>query len=266
MDYLNAIIFGIVQGITEFLPISSSGHLIVLHNFLDIPIKNELNFDVILHLASLIAVVGYFYNDILKLINGFFDFKNKGQSFRLSWFIIIATIPAAVFGFFLEDLIETVLRSLWVVVVMLIFIGILFIFAEKLSKNNKNLASLNCKKSILIGLAQALALIPGTSRSGVTIIAGMFLGLKKIDAIRLSFLMSIPIIAGANIIKLPQIIQSALTLNEIIILIIACIATFASSILTIKYFLKFAQVCSFAFFAYYRFILAFILMAFIILK
>ena len=278
MDYLSAIIFGIIQGITEFLPISSSGHLVVLHKFLDIPIKNELNFDVMLHLASLLAVVIYFYNDILKLIKGFFDFKNftnksveslkssDNQWSRLSWFIIIATIPAAILGFFLDDLIENILRSLWVVVVMLISIGFLFIFVEKLNKENKDLTSLTWKKSLFIGLAQAIALIPGTSRSGITIIAGIFSGLKKTDAIKFSFLMSVPIIAGANLIKLPQIMQSALALNEITILIIAFIATFISSILTIKYFLQFAQICSFKFFAYYRFVLAFILIGFIFLN
>ena len=265
MDYLNAIIFGIIQGITEFLPISSSGHLLILHNFLNIPIQNELNFDVMLHLASLFAVIIFFHQDILKLIKGFFDFKNKTKNndYRLAWFIIIATIPAAILGFLFDDIIENTLRSLWVVVFMLILVGMLFIFIEKLSKETQDLNTLTWKKYLFIGLAQSMALIPGTSRSGITIIAGMFSGLKKIDAIRFSFLLSVPIIAGANLIKLPQVIQSNPTANEITILIIACIATFTSSILTIKYFLKFAQKYSFKIFAYYRFVLAFILIGII---
>jgi len=268
MDYLNAIIFGIIQGITEFLPISSSGHLVILHQFLSIPVQNELSFDIVLHLASLTAVIIYFHNDILKLIKGFFDYKNKTKNndYRLAWFIILATIPAAVFGFFLEDIIESALRNLWTVVVMLVLVGIFFIIAEKISKKDKELTSLTLKSSLLIGLAQAIALIPGTSRSGITIIAGMFTGLKKINAIRFSFLLSIPIIAGANLVKLPHILQADLALNETVILIIACLATFVSSIFTIKYFLQFAQKFSFVFFAYYRFALAFILAVFIILN
>ena len=258
MDYLNAIIFGIIQGITEFLPVSSSGHLVVLHEFINIPIGDELIFDVILHLATLFAVIYFFRKDIVKLIKSWVkSFSGKvDNNGRLSWFIILATIPAALAGFFAEDVIENVFRDAGVVVAMLIIVGLLFVVIEKISKKLEDLDSLNWKKSLVIGLAQAVSLIPGTSRSGITIIAGLGYGLKREAAIKFSFLLSIPIIAGASIKKIPDILGITLSSNELSILIIAFCAAFVTGILAIRFFLQFAQKFSLNSFAYYRFLLA----------
>lgn len=259
MDYINAIIFGIAQGLTEFLPVSSSGHLIILRQFLNIPIQNELSFDVILHFATLLAVSWYFRKDILDLARA-----SEPAKAKLRWLIILATIPAALAGFFLEEAIEYIFRDISVVIAMLAIIGVLFIVAEKISKKEKEIESLNWTKALTVGLAQALALVPGTSRSGITIIAGMFLGLKREEAIRFSFLLSIPIIAGASLAKAPQIMTTSLSSIELNILAISFLASLFSGFFTIKYFLKFAQNHSLVAFAYYRFALAVLLGIFLI--
>ncbi|MCK4554620.1 undecaprenyl-diphosphate phosphatase, partial [Candidatus Parcubacteria bacterium] len=199
MDYINAIIFGIIQGITEFLPISSSGHLVILHKFFNLPIKNELAFDVALHLATLLAVVWFFKNDIYNLLKSWFkSFTGHSDEFsKLSWLIILATIPAGLAGWYFEEMVEHTFRSINVVVVMLVIGGVLLLIVEKISRKTDDLKNLNWAKALIIGLAQAIALIPGTSRSGITIIAGLGAKLKRQAAIRFSFLMSVPIIFGA---------------------------------------------------------------------
>lgn len=267
--YLNAIIFGVVQGITEFLPVSSSGHLVILHKFISLPVKNDLAFDVVLHFATLLAVVWFFRADIAKLFIGFFQsfkrFSKRGSVSsadadslygKLSWFLLLATVPAALAGVFLEDLIEYVFRSPVVVAVMLVAVGALFIIFEKISRKTDKLADLNWKTSLFIGLAQALALIPGTSRSGITIIAGLGAGLKREAAIRFSFLLSIPVIFGASVMKIPPMFNTRIADNEISVLAIAFIASFITGLLAIKYFLRFARSHSLNVFAYYRFALA----------
>jgi len=263
MDYVVAIFFGIIQGLTEFLPVSSSGHLIILHEIFKLPIENEMAFDVVLHFATLLAVLFFFRKDIYHLIKSWFGslFGRKDEYSRISWFIIIGTIPAALAGWFFDDIIENSLRSPFVVVAMLIIVGILFIIFEKFSKFVKEFKDMNWKNSIVIGLAQAIALVPGTSRSGITIIAGIGSGLKREVAIRFSFLLSIPIIFGAVIKKTPQIISDNLSVNDYSVLLIAFLSAFVSGILAIKYFLLFSKKHSLNVFAIYRFVLAGVIIA-----
>lgn len=262
IDYLKAIIFGVVQGITEFLPVSSSGHLIIFHEYLSIPVQNEVIFDVLLHLATLLAVIIFFWSDIKKMANSWVGsfFGKKDEYSRLSWYILIATIPAALVGYFFGTKIEENLRAIPVVALMLVLVGILFIVVERISPKIKNLKESSFANVFFVGLAQTLALVPGTSRSGITIIAGLLSKLKREDAIRLSFLMSIPIIAGASIINIGELIKADLNKKELIILIISFGSTFASAFFTIKYFLKIASKFGLVVFAYYRFFLAFVLM------
>jgi len=262
INYLKAIIFGVVQGVTEFLPVSSSGHLIVLHKFLVLPIENEAMFDVLLHLATLIAVVFFFWSDIKKMFGSTLkSLIGKSDEYsRLSWYIIIATIPAALVGVFFKDCIEKNLRFIPVVSFMLVSVGILFIVVEKLSPKVNNLNETSLLKVFFVGIAQTLALVPGTSRSGITIIAGLLTKLKREEAIRLSFLMSIPIIAGATILNLNDFFSSAVNKNEIILLSISFVSALISAIFAIKYFLKIAARFGLNVFAYYRFVLAFFLM------
>ncbi len=269
MIYLIAILFGIIQGITEFLPISSSGHLILMHNFFDLPVSNDMAFDVALHLATLLSVILCFRKEIILLFRSFIiSLSGKKDDYsRTSWLIILATIPAAIFGFLFDDLIEGKLHgdgSMMVVAIMLIVVAILFLLVEKMPKQEGKFTSLNWRQSLFIGFAQAIALIPGTSRSGITIIAGLRSGLKREEALKFSFLMSIPIILGASIKKIPSLFSAGIDSNELIVVFLGFLAAFIAGILSIKYFLKFAQNHSLNIFAYYRIVLAIILFLYIL--
>ncbi len=262
MDYINAIIFGIIQGITEFLPISSSGHLVIIHEFIQLPIKDDLAFDVILHLATLLAVILFFKKEVWLLIKSWFNsFRGKNDVYcKLSWLIILGTIPAGLVGLLFEKQVEQIFRSPIIVAIMLIIVGALFIIFEKVSQKADNLDKLNWRKTLLIGSAQAVALIPGTSRSGITIIAGLGAGLKREAAIKFSFLLSIPIIATANLKEAPSILNLTVSGNDIIFLLLAFLFAWLTGFLAIKYFLRFARSHSLNIFAIYRFILATVIM------
>lgn len=266
IDILKAVLFGAVQGITEFLPISSSGHLLILHEFFDLNIKNELAFDVVLHFASLLAVILFFRKDIKDLFFAFMQsfFGKKTDLSKVAWLIIWGTIPAAFAGLFLEDLIACKLRSILVVAFMLFLVAALFIFVEKNKTKNSayDYKSLDFAKAIKIGVAQSLALIPGTSRSGITIITGMWLGLKREESIKFSFLLSIPIILGASATKIPEFLGSGGVSAQFEILATAFLASFIAAFFTIKYFLNFAKKNTLIPFAYYRIILAIVLVVF----
>ncbi|OGF27606.1 undecaprenyl-diphosphatase UppP [Candidatus Falkowbacteria bacterium RIFOXYB2_FULL_47_14] len=264
MMYINAIIFGIVQGITEFLPVSSSGHLVVLHELIALPIDNEAVFDVTLHLATLFAVIYFLRVEVWRLITGWIRSLGgeKNDDGRLAWLIILATIPAALVGAVFDDYIENVLRSPWLVIVMLTVVGSLFIIFEKYSRRVKEYTALNARQVFFIGCAQALALIPGTSRSGITIIAGLGAGLQREASIRFSFILSIPIIAGAAVKKIPHLFNAGLNESESTVLAIAFVFAFFTAVLVIKYFLRFARNHSLNIFAFYRFILAAILIVY----
>ncbi len=268
IHYLYVALLGIVQGITEFLPISSSGHLVVLHNLSPEIIKNKLTFDVVLHLGTLFAVLLFFFKDIkdificwCKSLAG----SRLTNEAKLGWLILAATAPAAFAGYFFDFYIESFLRSNLVVAAMLIIIGVFFIFIEKFSKKQNEIDKLNWKNSLFIGIAQALALIPGTSRSGITIIAGMALKLKREAAVRFSFLLSVPIVLGANIKKiLPQFYGTISVgfpaAEELFYYVVGFIISFIFGFLTIKYFLVFVRKNSLNIFAYYRFVLAIIIL------
>lgn len=257
INYLVIIILSLAQGLSEFLPISSSGHLILLHEILPaVPIDN-LAFDVVLHLASALAVIIFFRRDFKEILVGCYQSlvrQEKSEPARLAWLIIIATIPAALLGYWLESIIEAMLRSSLIVAGALVAGGILFLIAERLSKQRHNLTDLNWRQSLVIGCAQALALIPGVSRSGITIIAGMMFKLNREAAARFSFLLSVPIILGANIKEAP--VLAAASANELLSLGLGFFMSFVFSYFTIKYFIAFVRKYSLDIFAYYRFLLA----------
>jgi undecaprenyl-diphosphatase len=206
MVYFLAVLLGLIQALTEFLPISSSAHLILARGVLDFGFADGLTFDVGLHVGTLIAVIVYFHRDIAGLIKGFlstfkgFDFKNNSDQ-RLAWYILFASIPAAFFGFFFESQIEDYFRNPNVIVFTLVIGGILFLVAERLTRQQKDITGLTFGGAMLVGLAQACALIPGVSRSGITIIAGMTQRLERAEAARFSFLLGTPALAGAGLKK-----------------------------------------------------------------
>lgn len=257
MEYIIQIIYGAVQGITEFLPISSSGHLVILHKILPLGTGNELAFDVFLHLASLLAVLIIFYPDLKRIFFGFFQGIGKSSAnkeVKLALNIVISTLPAAFLGLFFNDVIEQYFRSVYVVVAMLILIGVYMLIAER-KPGKSNLDMINWKTALFIGLTQAVALIPGTSRSGITIATAIIIGLQRREAVRYSFLISIPVIFGACVLKIANIDPS-----EIVKYLPAFISTFVFAFIAIKWLLSYTKNKGLKPFSYYRFALAMLLM------
>lgn len=210
MPIFQSLVLGIVQGLSEFLPISSSAHLILVPWFFK---WNDpgLGFDVALHWGTLIALIFYFRRDVVQMIVGGLGAltgKRNAEN-KLPWMVVAATIPAALAGLKLEHLAETSLRSPLLIVGTLSSIALVMGWADRHGDQGSTLDSLTFAKAILIGVAQCLALVPGVSRSGITIIMGLLLGLDRQSAVRFSFLLSIPIIAGAGLLKIGEVIQHA---------------------------------------------------------
>jgi undecaprenyl-diphosphatase len=242
MQILQSIILGIIQGLTEFLPVSSSGHLALLHNYFG---EIDLSFDVMLHLATLLAVVCYFFKDIISLIKGFFKFNWKNEDFRVCIYLIIATIPAGIVGFLFRDFISGTFSN-FMVLGMGFFISAMFLLTASFSRENKELS---LYKSFIIGISQALAILPGISRSGSTTSTGILLGISKEKAIRFSFLLAIPAILGASLLELGNL--GSLNLSSAL----GFVSAFLFGLLGIFLFLKRVSLRSFKWFALYCFLL-----------
>ncbi len=215
MSIWEAIFYGIIQGLTEFLPVSSSGHLAMLQNILGFgEDMDAVAFNVLLHLGTLIAVFAVYYKDIFGLVKAFFSlcgklfhgkFKMSGFALheKLVIYIILGTLPLVPM-LMIEDYLDMVSGYLVIVGALLIFNGLVLMISDKLSRGNKTLDEMKPKNALLIGLCQAVALLPGISRSGSTITGGLLNGLERPDAVRFSFLLSIPAILGASVLKLPD--------------------------------------------------------------
>ena len=245
MTITTAIILGLLQALGEFLPISSSAHL-VLFSFFTNGDYQGLTFDVMLHLATLIAVCSYFWKDLLVLTKKGLT-EPKSEDGRLFWYIGLATIPAAVAGYFLEDIAETTFREPWVLALTLIIFALLLFIADRKGKQNIK-DNLSLKIMMLIGCAQALALVPGVSRSGITITAALFLGLTRSQGAKISFLLSMPIIAGAAVLKISHISLSQIDAP----LMAGFLSALIGGFLVIKFLMKYIQKHNFDIFVYYR--------------
>ncbi|HEA17856.1 MAG TPA: undecaprenyl-diphosphate phosphatase [Pseudoalteromonas prydzensis] len=197
MSIIEIIVLALIQGLTEFLPISSSAHLILPSQILGWQ-DQGLAFDVAVHVGTLIAVIIYFRKEVVEILAAWFkSFGAQGATddSKLGWWIIIGTIPAAVLGLIFKDLIELYLRSAWVIAITTILFGLLLWYADVKGKQTKTIYQLTWKSALMIGMAQAMAMIPGTSRSGITMTAGLMLGMNKQSAARFSFLLAIPVIS-----------------------------------------------------------------------
>tara|TARA_R110002094_G_scaffold994_9_gene5373 strand:+ start:1015 stop:1815 length:801 start_codon:yes stop_codon:yes gene_type:complete len=211
VDLIHIVFLAIIQGLTEFLPISSSAHLILPSEILGWE-DQGLAFDVAVHVGSLLAVMGYFRHDIRQLVVCWFQSVTGGKKTpesRLGWQIILATIPAGLFGLFLGDFIESNLRSIAVIAATTIIFGVLLGLSDRFSSRTKSLHEFTWKSALFVGCAQALALIPGTSRSGITITAALALGFDRTAAARFSFLLAIPVIVLSGGYKTGQLLQLA---------------------------------------------------------
>ncbi len=256
MDLIQVVVLALIQGITEFLPISSSAHLILPKELLGWP-DQGLAFDVAVHVGTLAAVVIYFRADIIRLISGWcVSLTGNGfnQDARLAWFIIAATIPAGLAGLLFDDYIEANLRSTSVIAATTIGFGLLLAFADRFSGSGRSLAELTLFTALVIGLAQAFALVPGTSRSGITITAALFLGFSRTDAAKFSFLLSIPIILLSGGYKGLELATSTSDVDWFAIAI-GVVLSAVSAYLCIHYFLSFIQKLSMLPFVIYRLLL-----------
>jgi len=255
-----ALIYGLVQGITEFLPISSTAHLILLPYFFHWQ-DPGLTFDIFLHLGTLIAIIIFFAKDWVGI------FKNKHKLLGL---IVVACIPAAILGYIFEGKIETSLRSPLLIAGTLAAFGLVIYLVDSLMKHTQKLKDMNYLQSILIGFGQSLALIPGISRSGATMTAGIALGFKRKTAAKFSFLIATPIMLGATIFKAKDLASIPVTnwFNGfgIIAAVAGFIVALISGYLAIKYLLKYLERGSFTPFVIYRIILAIIIVIVYILK
>ena len=230
MTLLDALILGIIQGITEFLPISSSGHLVLTENLLGLKIETLKGFDVVLHAGTLLAIVIYFWNDLWGLL----------KKLDLLAYIILATIPAVIVGFTLEDQIDHVFRDPRAVFGMLLLTGLFFLVTERFPKK-KDKTKFTLKNTFIIGLAQAVALIPGVSRSGSTIGAGLLFGLKRDEAARFSFLLGTPAIAGATLLTGLHVYQGDAPLPEWPLVILGFFTSAIIGYISVAFLMKFLK-------------------------
>ncbi|WP_026376296.1 undecaprenyl-diphosphate phosphatase [Aestuariibacter salexigens] len=210
MTLFEIIILAIIQGITEFLPISSSAHLILPSVLLGW-VNQGLAFDVAVHVGSLLAVVIYFRKELLSMTHDWFKFGFTSQQTtdsKLAWWVIVGTIPAVIVGFLIKDWVEVYARSALLIACTTILFGLLLWYADVTAKRMKSLEHLTLSSTIVIGLFQVLALIPGTSRSGITMTAGLLLGFDRQSAARFSFLLSIPTITGAGLLSVIDLLQN----------------------------------------------------------
>ena len=257
LSWAQTIVLSLVQGLTEFLPVSSSGHLRIVSE-LFWGEDAGASFTAVIQLGTEAAVLVYFAKDIFNIakgwLQGLFDKSKRGFDYRMGWMVIIGTIPVGLIGFLAKDLIRDSLRNLWITAAMLILFSFVFILAEKVGSHKRSFDKLTMRDAIWMGLAQCLALIPGVSRSGGTVSAGLFLGLDREVATRFSFLLAIPAVLASGLFSLPDAFspasggQSATALQ----LIVGTGIAFAVGYASIAWLLRFVSNHSFSWFALWR--------------
>jgi len=244
MDVFDAVLLGLVQGITEFLPISSTGHLVLFRDWFNITDVNALASDAVFHFATTIAVMTYFWKDLMVLLSAVFRKLGRlpvnEKDITLFYALVIATIPAVILGLLLEDIITKHLQTAVVVAVVLFAASVFFLFTEWRYYTHPPRQPLTVKTGLLIGLFQAMALIPGFSRSGATIAGGMLLGLSRYEASRFSFLLAIPITLGVGAKKSLDLLAMGETIDWFPLLIGAAVAA-STAFIVIHFFLAFIR-------------------------
>jgi undecaprenyl-diphosphatase len=261
---LQALIMGIVQGLTEFLPVSSSGHLILVPYLFgwDDAFITSLAFSVMLHLGTLIALLVYFRADWLRIIPaGFAALRHRSfagdPDRKLAWLLVAATIPAAVVGFLFSDIFETTIREPALVVVTLVIGGVILFVADAVGPETRRVDDVTFPIATGIGAAQALALIPGISRSGISISAGRFAGLDRPSAARFAFLMATPITAGAIVFEARKLLTGEAGVEvEVGALVVGLVASMIAGFAAIHFMLRYLRTRSLRIFVWYRFALA----------
>ena len=263
MTFFQALVLGIVQGLTEFLPISSSGHLVLVPFLLNWTLdpQKAFVFDVLVQLGTLVAVFVYFRKDLLAIVKAFFaGIKNRSpfekQDSRLGWYLILATVPAGIVGVLFQDYIEKLFNSPIWTAVFLFVTAIMLTISELLSRKSRELESMTVKDSLIIGLFQALSILPGVSRSGSTITGGLTQGFKRQDAARFSFLMSIPVMVAAGLLSVVKLMKLEGVLGFLPVLLVGFVVAAVVGYFAIKWFIGYLKEKSLLPFAAYCAILA----------
>lgn len=252
MDTLQTLLLALVQGITEFLPISSSAHLILPFEVLGWE-DQGLAFDVAVHLGTLIAVIVYFWSDLISLLKGFLQTVsgNKTSEGMFAIYLIAASLPIVIVGLAAKDLVAGELRSAAVIAVSTIVFGIILYVADAYGRKQSNSQDLSLRHALVIGFAQCLALVPGTSRSGITMTAALFLGYHREAASRISFLMAVPTILGASVLLLNDLVETSAPVDWNT-LALGMVISGITAYLCIKFFLKAIERIGFLPFVIYR--------------
>lgn len=254
MDILKAILLGIIQGLTEFLPISSSGHLVIGSELLNFH-GPGIAFEVFLHVGTLIAVIFAFHKDLLQMVRALFSSPGRRQAdkelqraFQWNMYVVLATLPAVVVGLFLKDTIETLFSNILITFVMLAVTGCIMLLTTRMQRHQGHITA---QRALLMGTAQAMAILPGLSRSGSTIFTGMALGVHRETAARFSFIMSIPAILGAAVLQGGDLLAAPPVQREIWCLVIGTVASTFSGYLAIILLMRFVRKGQLHWFGYY---------------
>ena len=263
MTIFDAIILGIVEGLTEFLPVSSTGHLTIVSKMLGLQIDDPAitGFTAVIQIGAIVAVVLYFWKDIRRIavawVRGLFKPEHRGEfDHRMGWYVIVGSMPIVIVGYFARDIISGPLRSLWWVAAALIAWSFVMVAAERLGSHARPLARITLTDAIVMGLIQCLALIPGISRSGATISGGLFRGLDRVAATRISFLLGIPALVGAGVYELKDALNGDV---GAVPLIVGTIVSFVVAYASVAWLLRFVAKHSIEIFAFYRILLGIVL-------
>jgi undecaprenyl-diphosphatase len=253
---LDSVVLGVVEGLTEFLPVSSTGHLTIAEKMLGLPIddKGVTAFTAIIQVGAIAAVLVYFFRDIVRIVSawvtGLFRPEVRGTfDYRFGWFVIWGSLPIAVIGFLGRDLISGSLRSLWVVGTALVLWSAVMLYAEKAARQDREERQTTLTDVLVIGLVQCIALVPGVSRSGATISAGLLRGLDRVTATRLSFFLSIPALVGAGLFELKDAASEDVSVSA---LAVGTVVSFVVAYASIAWLLRFVAHHSISLFVPYR--------------
>ncbi|GCD89066.1 undecaprenyl-diphosphate phosphatase [Nocardioides sp. LS1] len=263
MNYFDAIILGIVEGLTEFLPVSSTGHLTIVEKMLGLDLEDPAvtGFTAVIQMGAIAAVILFFFKDIWKIVRawtlGLVKPEYRGQlDHRMGWYVIVGTIPVGIAGLLLKDVIKNDLRSLWVVATGLLVWSVVMVVAERLGRQTRTERELGLVDSIVVGVTQIAALVPGVSRSGATISAGLLRGLDRVTATRLSFFLSIPALLAAGLFELKDALGGDIGVGETVV---GTVVSFVVAYAAIAWLLRFVAHHSIVWFVPYRVVLALVL-------
>lgn len=268
---LSVILLSIIQGIAEFLPISSSAHLIIFRDLFlfgkDLISNNvALTFDIALHFGTAVSIIFFFFGDFIKIFTKGITKGTKDNDGKIFWYIIVATIPAAIVGVLLEDYIETKIREKYIIIsITLIIMGLIIYLVDKKRPNIKRINEMTLKDSIIIGLSQIFALMPGFSRSGTTIVAARLMNIDRETSAKFSFYLSTPIVLGAVLL---QVFKTDLSIIEsnIYIFLVGVMTSFLTGVVSILFLLNYLKSNNFKIFMWYRIILGVIVLVYLALK